>query len=84
MLRIVEKEQDNYHEVVLSHLSIKKLQTDRVTRIPLLGMCFGFSLSVLCLVIGAVLLYLGKEVGGYASMLVSISILAKAIFSKGK
>jgi len=79
VLRMAEREQENFHEFARKEQSIDFMSANRMTRLPLLGMWLGFALCMTSLIIGAVLIYLGHEVGGYASLSVSVGVMVKSL-----
>jgi len=79
VLRMAEREQESFHDFAKKQQSIDFMTANRMTRFPFLGMWLGFILCMASLIIGAALIYLGHEIGGYASLFVSIGVMVKSL-----
>jgi len=81
ILEMVEREQAHNHKIEIKKVELKEIEIISNWKLPLIGIITAFTLCVLCLGIGAWLLYLNKDVAGYAALLAPLSLLVKSIFT---
>lgn len=69
------KEQENIHKIRLEEMKLKQ-------RVNIFSWIFIVVFVIVILVLGAVLIYLNKDIGGYGTIISGIAIIIKIVWNK--
>ena len=84
ILDMVKADQVHLHDIERQDIDIERMESDRMTRLPFVGMCFSFALCFVCVGIGGFLVYTGKDTAGLAALLPPLAVILKSLFSTAK